>query len=65
MFLVYHLVISFLGGLGAIACVIGVIVTAPFTFIAVAVAYKDVFADGQPVAPAPGVEAKPDVSANV
>jgi uncharacterized membrane protein len=48
MFLAYYLVVGLISGVGMIACGIGVLVTAPFSMIAVAVAYKDTFVEGQP-----------------
>lgn len=53
MFLAYYLVINLIGGLGTIACLIGVFVTIPFTMVAMVVAYSEVFVEVQPVAPPP------------
>ena len=41
---VYVLVISILGGIGAIACGIGIILTLPFTWIGLALAYRELAA---------------------
>lgn len=49
-FLGFAVVASVISSLGVIACGIGVVVTMPFYFCAVAVAYRDVFGDEAAVA---------------
>lgn len=53
---VYALACGFLSGLGAIACLVGVLATYPFYFVSMAVAY-DELTGSAPVAPSTSIEA--------
>ena len=56
-FLGFYIVASLIGAVGVIACVIGIIVTAPLSITIMSVAYRDVFGGGP--APAPVAEPVP------
>ncbi len=60
--LAWVLLVSVLAGLGAIACGIGVILTAPLYTCGMAVAYRRVAGGPPPIEPPPAPSAPPDVN---